>query len=366
MLRRIASRLWFVACGTALWVACPAVRGEDLHRFVSESSVLEGRPVHFSKEDQLLLILGRDGQLRELDRTQIKSSQSLAGPFRGYSQGEMRAALIAEFGAGYEVTGTGNYLVVHPVGQRDQWANRFETLYREMLQYFSVRGMRIRQPPFPLVAVVFPSHQEFVRAARQSGANIRSDILGYYDPYTNRILLYDVTAGGRSATDWRVNAETIIHEASHQTAFNIGIHNRFTPPPRWVCEGLGTLFEAPGVYDSRTYPEFKDRINREQLQVYRKRYPQGPTREVLLSLFASDDLFRLDPYGAYAASWGLTLMLSEQQPRLLSEYLRLTAAKAPFREVPPVERLRDFRQAFGGDLEMLQARLQRFIRDIPQ
>ena len=66
---------------------------------------------------------------------------------------------------------------------------------------------------------------------------VRSTSLGYYDPVTNRIYLYDVTAGQADPQKWHVNAETIIHEAAHQTAFNIGIHPRFATSPAWVVEG---------------------------------------------------------------------------------------------------------------------------------
>ena len=33
-----------------------------------------------------------------------------------------RGQLLREFGQGYDVSGVGHYLVVHPAGKRDQWA----------------------------------------------------------------------------------------------------------------------------------------------------------------------------------------------------------------------------------------------------
>ena len=46
------------------------------------------------------------------------------------------------------------------------------------------------------------------------------------------------------------NSATIIHEVTHQVAFNCGVHTRFNDVPRWVSEGLATMFEAKGVWNS--------------------------------------------------------------------------------------------------------------------
>ena len=56
----------------------------------------------------------------------------------------------------------------------------------------------------------------------------------------------------RSA-DWTTNADTIIHEAAHQTAFNTGVHTRCGDSPRWLVEGLGTMFEARKVRAQRRH-----------------------------------------------------------------------------------------------------------------
>ena len=57
--------------------------------------------------------------------------------------------------------------------------------------------------------------------------------LGHYDPTTNRVFLFDVTSESGGG-DWSENAATIIHEAAHQTAYNVGVHKRFTAAPRWL------------------------------------------------------------------------------------------------------------------------------------
>ena len=83
----------------------------------------------------------------------------------------MRGQLLREFGDHFDVSGTGNYLVVHPAGQRDRWADDSRRLFRSFVHYFSVRGMRPAAPEFPLVAVVLPSQRDFVEYVQTDGRN---------------------------------------------------------------------------------------------------------------------------------------------------------------------------------------------------
>jgi hypothetical protein len=265
---------------------------------------------------------------------------------------------MSEFGQGYEVSGVGHYLVVHPAGKRDQWAPRFEELYRSFVHYFSARGWRLTEPRFPLVAVVYPRQADFAQQARREGAPASGGLLGYYSPSTNRILMYDSSAG---SGDWTTNAETIIHEAAHQSAFNTGVHSRFGVAPRWVVEGVGTMFEARGVWQSRTYPQQADRINRQQLANWRRYAQSRRPKDAIAQLVSSDRAFQTDIDGAYHESWALSFFLSETEPRKYFEYLTKTAAVKPFSAYRSPQRLQDFTDTFGSDLTMLDARMQRFM-----
>jgi Protein of unknown function (DUF1570) len=333
--------------------------GENMVRAVGPNSQVVGKLLGNTASETL--ILGRDGQLWALETGTIKSASVLPNPFHPFSAHEIRGELLREFGEGFDVSGTGHFIVVHPAGEKDRWAGMFEDLYRRMLHYFSVRGISVHEPAFPLVAIVLGKQADFQAYARRTGRSVDDGILGYYDPRTNRILMYDVTAGGRVPIDWGVNAATIVHEAAHQTAFNVGLHNRFSATPRWLTEGLGTLFEARGVFDSRSYGEFRDRINVEQLGSVRSRYKSEFPRQTFLGLLASDQLFDTDPQRAYALSWSLTFMLSEQEPRKLAEYLSTTASRPAFREVTPTDRLTDFVKVFGNILPTLDSRVWQFL-----
>ncbi len=73
----------------------------------------------------------------------------------------------------------------------------------------------------------------------RQGDKIDSRVLGYYSSRSNRITLYDVGGTAAGSAAWHQNADTIIHEATHQTAYNTGVHRRFAQTPKWVVEGLG-------------------------------------------------------------------------------------------------------------------------------
>src|SRR5262249_48305348 len=152
----------------------------------------------------------------------------------------IKMSLEHEFGNNFEVSSIRHYVVVHPRGERDQWANRFEQLYDRFNHYFGVRGFQLKEPEFPLIAVVFRTHEEFMKYASADGSQVSPNLLGHYLPKSNRVFLYDVTAHATGA-DWSQNASTIIHEATHQMAFNTGVHQRYADAPRWLCEGLATM-----------------------------------------------------------------------------------------------------------------------------
>ena len=242
-------------------------------------NIIEGLPLEWT--DKQMFLLGRDGQLHEFAPQAAQNSKKIGVGFRAYSSGEVRNLLRQEFDKRFEITTTQHFVVVHPRGQWNAWADRLESLFRTFTHYMQVRGFRVASPPVPLVAVVFRNQGDYYRHAAAGGTPLMPGTLGHYDPRSNRIFLFD--AGGK---DWSANAETIIHEATHQTAFNVGVHRRFAEQPRWLVEGLAMMFEARGVWDSRSIHTQSDRINRGRLDDFRYYLPQRNATSGILPLFA--------------------------------------------------------------------------------
>ena len=343
-----------------LTIASYSTAQESLFRLTIKGQELEGTPLRYN--EQQVMFLTRSGRLVEFAPDQAKDFAPAEGKFRGYTAAELRGQLLREFGNRFDVSGGGKFLVVHPAGQQDVWAPRFELLQRSFSHYFAARGLKTPEPRFPLVAIVFATQADFARYATADGNPASAGMLGYYSPATNRIAMYDITAG-RKNTDWTTNAETVIHEALHQAAFNGGLHNRFGQTPRWVAEGLGTLFEARGVWNSRQYTAAADRVNRGQLESFRLSLPRRKS-SALPELISSDRAFDGDVQAAYAESWALTFFLSETEPKKYFQYLQKTAAVKSFEAYPAPQRVRDFTEVFGSNWEMLNVRLLRHIAAI--
>lgn len=323
---------------------------------------LEGMPLHVS--EQQIALLSRDGQLVTFAPSDATTYTKPVDGFRGYTSSEMRGLLAREFGNSFEVSGTGHFMVVHPVGQKDKWAARFEEVYRSFIHYFQTRGLRPAEPKFTLVAVVFPTRTDFQHYCATHKLPVDPSILGYYQSTSNRILMFDVTAERASNVPWQLNAETIIHETAHQVAFNTGVHARFTPTPRWVAEGLGTLFEAPGVWNALQYRSQQDRINRGRLEAFKEYAAARRKRGTLAEFVSSDRLFDTDPDAAYAEAWALSFYLAETQPRLYAQYLAKLARLPAFADYSGGQRLKDFSEIFGANLALVESRMLGFVGDL--
>lgn len=314
---------------------------------------VEGRPLKWA--DDWVALMGRDGQLYEFHPKRAKNAKKTAPRFQGYSVEEMRTRLYEEFGSRFELTSTGHYLVAHPRGQGAEWAERFEQLYRTFTNYFRVRGFEPNEPDFPLVAVVFGNRSDYQRYRPDAPATLR----GHYEHASNRVYLYNQSSVGEDRDAETLS--TVIHEATHQTAYNVGVHTRFADSPQWVVEGLAMLFEARGVYDARSYDRQSERINHNRLATYREMVAPNRPVGTVVSFVASDQAFDRSALAAYAQAWALTFFLSETRPREYADYVGRIARHPPFGGYPPAARVADFKAAFGDDLKLLDAQFVSYV-----
>lgn len=320
-----------------------------------------GKPVVWDGKD--LMLLRRDGKISILPVKSESDYTTIGTGFKPYSSLELRQRLQKEFGAKYQVSVSPHFVVVHPPGSYNVWAAPFEELYGRFHAYFRSRGMQLESPDFPMVAVVLRTRGEFDRFLTTYHSYDRQ-VLGYYNPRSNRIITYDQAGGKSRSKEWFFNTSTIIHEATHQTAFNTGLHSRYAPVPRWISEGLAMLFEAKGVNNSMYYGKQEDRINRDRLVSLKRFYQQGAVKGKLRSLILSDDLFRSNPQLAYALSWGTTFYLSEKRPTKYMMFLKNDASRSDFQGYSSKQRAQDFARVFGNDVRGLEARMEQFFTDL--
>ena len=255
-------------------------------------------------------------------------------------------------------------------------AHFFERLYAAFRNYWTRQGFELAKPEFPLVAVVFADQQSYKDFAHGELGDAAGSIIGYFSMATNRMTMYDLTESSRGVgmgTSEQINrmfarpnlaltVATVVHEATHQIAFNCGLHTRYSDCPMWFSEGIAVYFETPDLHNAKGWSGIGG-VNRMRLNQFRQYLgTRGP--DSLRTLVANDKRFR-DPKqaaDAYGEAWALTYFLIRRHSKQYVEYLRALSAKKPLLEDGPEKRIALFERCFG-DLKKLDTE---FVRSMAQ
>ncbi len=320
---------------------------------------LFGMPIHWSPVEAVLL--ENSGKMNYLRHEEISSHGVLKEPFLPHTPIEARHRLQQELGNSFEILIQGQYVIAAPSGHAARWRDRFQSLLSGYQRYFEIRGWPIHAADFPMIAIVFPDRGAFTAYCTREGQAAPPNVVGCYYPKSNRCVLYDQD---RSFGANRAETEaTIVHEAVHQLAYNTGIHERLFENPRWLVEGLATVFEQPAVYDLRT-----NRSTIESRMLHSKvvaiqpllRDPAGLERQ-LHGLIESDQLFTQDAELAYALSWAMLFYLSERMPTEFGELLS-SQSRRGFGTYSAGARVADFRKTVRLDAGSLALQMQRLFQ----
>jgi len=374
-LRLLVSIVLILAASTQ-----PVFSGNAYIELKTAKQTYRGKSVAHNK--QTSWILKRDGQLQKVRLNQVQSFKKMTERFEYMSKSEIKSALIGEFGKGYEVAAAGHYVVCAPIGRSRQYAKIFQSVYGSFTRYFSTRGFQVKKPQFPLVAVVFASRKEFSENCKRDGIRNSPNLQGYYLLASNRVALFDSqakTAATNNSTEFflkpsqpvsffarasQVDAsleDVIIHETTHQVAYNTGIHSRIGETPTWIVEGFATLFEADGVRNPSAGRSVSDRINLERFLRFGNFAQSRRKKGSLQRFIASNGLFGSVTLDAYAQAWALTFYLTETRSADFARYLKTVVTRDPLKSYSKQERLADFQSAFGKDLEWFDVQFLRYM-----
>ena len=332
--------------------------------------------------DDVSWIVDQAGMLSEVPLNKVTGFRRVSPEFRRLSLHEMKRQLQKEFGPLFEVISTRHYLICAPRGKAKAYGAVFEELYQSFSHYFALRGYQVKSPEFLMVTVIFPDQKQFFDYCRNDGVRAGQGLLGYYHPHTNRTALFDQNAGSavgdaRQESDTQLTysrlsssgknltealRDTMIHEATHQVAFNTGLHSRIGDNPRWVVEGLATTFESDEL---RTHTggraKSTSRINRDRLLWFMNYARTRREKESLRNFIREDQLFKTGTLDAYAESWALTFFLVETQPARYTRYLKQIADRDPLEPYTADERERDFQKAFKTNIRSLEIDFLKFM-----
>lgn len=307
-------------------------------------------------QDKLFLLTGY-GAFDEVEFDDVKSYKKKSDARIVYSRNSFQKKLKIEFGSAYQISQTQDYLVVHAHGQSGFWPQRIQSVYTSFQNYFQGRRINLAKRQYPLVAIIFKTRKEFDDYAKKNQNKIDPNVVGYYSPNSNRVLMYDQSKTGKL---WQSNFDTIVHEIAHQAAFNCGIHGRFADTPRWAVEGLGTMFEAKGVYHSLKHKRQTDRLNPGLLHLFNNKVLQANRTGWIGPILVGNRLFNKDPELAYSCSWALTFYLMETQPYEYMNYMRKLNRLPAFQSYSQQDRLSHFVTHFG-DIARLEGAAKNFF-----
>jgi len=325
-------------------------------------------------QDGGVLLESADGAQHTIEAKSILTRQKTDTPFKPFTPAELGEELLSKMPAGFRVHTTHHYVICYNTSREyAEWASSlFERLYKAFTSYWKRQGMEVSEPEFPLVVIAFADRPSYEAAAKDVLGDAIRNIVGYYNLKTNQVNMYDLTGAeslrdnsNRRGSQREITqmlsqraavplVATIVHEATHQIAFNCGLQTRLSDVPLWQCEGMAVYFEAPDLTSSRGWRGI-GRVNYPRLATFRRNLPNW-RRDSLVSLIADNQRFR-DPstaIAAYADAWALNYFLIKYRGKEYAAYLTMLSEKSPLIEDDPDTRVAEFKKHFG-DLRTLES-----------
>ena len=328
-----------------------------------------------------LVFQTRDGQIKIIESKDIElKATEKTVRFQPLTADELGRQLREEFGFGFSVWNYGSIVVCTNTsrGYADWCGQLFARLSRGFTKHWRFDKLPLTETNFPLPVLIFASRKQFAEYALKDADAATAVSLGYYSFKTNRVAMYDLTAdeqgrpGGNASDINRLmqnslsNVSTMVHEATHQFAFNSGLHKRYADNPLWLLEGMAMYFEVPDVRSKTGWASI-GQPNRPRVAKFAEWYKSG-TRPVdsLKTLIQDDSRFISVETAeiAYAEAWALTYYLIKRRRKDYAAFLKLIAEKPLLVYPDPPERIAEFEAIFGSDWEELDEEMVALLKQI--
>ena len=182
--------LLVMAAITAAFASAPlASAAQPLVELRLGNNAVKGRIVE--RGQGWCALYDREGRMHTIDLDQVTRFKKVSSTFAPFSFQTLRTNLLKEFGSGSEVSTTRHYVVCAPKGRAKSYSDVFEKTWRRFHMYFAIRGFKMNDPEFPMIAVVLKDRKSFLEYARKENAKVDSSILGYYWSTHNRVIMFE-------------------------------------------------------------------------------------------------------------------------------------------------------------------------------
>lgn len=275
----------------------------------------------------------------------------------------------------FHVHTTKNYAIAASTPKAySQWTGQLlERMQIAFQSYWKNRRFELTPLAAPLPVVILSNQTQFAKMAEFDKTPASANGQGYYLVTANRIVLFDLTASRadspattiaeihRRAQQIPASVATVVHEATHQIAFNRGMHQRYADNPVWLTEGMAMYFEAPDLKSRRGWSGI-GKVNAARLFRFReflkaRRQPDSIETLVRDNRRFGDAESAID---AYSEAWALTYFLIRTRIHHYSQFLKVISQKRPLHWDDPADRLAAFQSVFGSDLAKLNRDLLSF------
>lgn len=184
----------------------------------------------------------------------------------------------------------------------------------------------------------------------------KAELQKYVTKQTYDLQAYRMRVYGSHDRD---NESTTFHECAHQLIHQLRIAPMEGDVPRWLAEGLATIFEAARAGDLRETTT----VNYHRLVDYRAAH-RTLTLVALVDLLTDDGhLFGDAAIVGYAQSWALVHYLLQEHPERMRRYIERIAAHAASAGGKQ-RRIADFKAVFGDDLDAFEESWIAYVRAI--
>jgi len=370
----------FLICGLLTSVAPSSA--DTLTLTVNGTDIELTGEILITAQDESLYFRENDGRIWFVKPEQIRRKMEDDTPLPPISPRALGEKLLAELPAGFRIYHTKHYVIAY---QNElayaRWiGGLYESrLYRGFESFWEKKKkFKLTDPQYPLVAIIFGSQAEYEdHVGRELGAG--QSMVAYYNLESNRVTMYDLTAGLRNPTqelsDRKIGeilatpaalpmVATIIHEGTHQLMFNRGLQTRFAESPLWLNEGLAIFFETPDPRAAQGW-QVPGLVSDIRLMEFRRYLPHRQP-DALQAMISSDESFR-DPETAlvrYAEAWAFNHFLLNKHSQVYLDYLRYMSTKKALVEETAEIRIRDFQNFLGDDWKKLEADFIEYVRQL--
>jgi hypothetical protein len=319
-----------------------------------------------SSLDPYAMVMLPSGELKVTELAKLKPTSD---PFVAATQEQIIESLKATGPSKYKFEQGTFYLYAYDCSDAFFAHARsiLETMLPGVVGSLKSWGMTVHRPEAPLVVVIVSS-----RAAYDAIHPMPKEVIAYYNANSNQIVMYEDQELWDAAPEFAAKQAgyVIAHEGVHQLLANIGIQQRLSGWPPWICEGIAEYYCPLKVNSSivrkgnselpaRTMKWTKAGMVNDLRMWSLLKMPAGSGKP-LESLVQANEI---DADG-YALAWGLVHYLATKKREEFRAYLTDISKYEPLDPATqPLTGRPDpcFVKHFGSDFASLEKEIQEYL-----